>query len=393
MLDKAYSVGDEEEYLPGSVKKTKVQQRSNQPDSQALAAQGEKADNRTHGRRTRKQPRINYAPQDPDNTDSEGEGEDYLPGSDNEENDASSEEEDSDIEGEEGIDQNEGVLDMPGDLPDYLTDTEDEEEDDEGTRNQRRRTKAEFREKLKQANQSEKDAWSFPEFWDCQCEGCQWVMSQFLIRPRIEQSTRWNQFKNEAPKKVQDMVKKGLLPTASKECKKAWLDLASTPILYAKGVKQFAGKYQKQLQNSQAQKHKLDNGRFHLWQLLEFGKWNNIPFPEHPLTLCEEINSPNMQKFAFAGYKQLLESSIIWLAQADGGVEKFHIPTEQEEGVTIEEFRRRQGENDMKARDNRMRESNHLTRIVELMEKNKPWAKMEGTQTWFKDQKVSVYHY
>ena len=108
------------------------------------------------------------------------------------------------------------------------------------------------------------------------------------------------------------------------------------------------------MQESKTLKIKLDNGRLHLWHMLEFHKWNQVPFPEDPMPLIFSINSPNMQKYAFSGYRQLLESTILWLAKLDGGVERFAIITKREEGMSEEEYNMKVQEDSIKSRTNRM---------------------------------------
>ena len=130
---------------------------------------------------------------------------------------------------------------------------------------------------MEQRNQKNHDAWSQPDVWNCQCAECQHILSHFIIKARIEQTTRWNQTKNEAPPNLLQMVMRGELP---KNAPKEWRDLASTPILYADGLKRFLGKLQKQMQESQTLRNKLDNGRLHLYQMLEFHRWNQVPFPD-----------------------------------------------------------------------------------------------------------------
>ena len=60
------------------------------------------------------------------------------------------------------------------------------------------------------------------------------------------------------------------------------------------------------------------------------------------------------------------------------------------ESESEESYQQRVQENHDKSEDRRMRESNPLQRILDNMQKNKPWARMEGTAAWHKEQMVGV---
>ena len=272
----------------------------------------------------------------------------------------------------------------------YVYDTDDESEDEVDVRKSRRDNRDVVREQMKEKNSGVRDAWSNPDLWDCDCAKCEHIMSQFVVRPRIEGSTKWNRMKMEAPADLLEMVMKGKLPSAGKKWKKLWKDVATTPILYSSGLRQFLGKLQQVLQQTPVQRGKLDNGRLHLYQLLEYNGCNFIPFPELPMKLVEKINSSNMQKFAWCGYRQLVDSTMLWLSDYEGGIERFHIETKRVESESEESYQQRVQENHDKSEDRRMRESNLLQRILDNMQKNKPWARMEGTAAWHKEQMVGV---
>ena len=181
------------------------------------------------------------------------------------------------------------------------------------------------------------------------------------------------------------MVMRGELPKG--KTKTAWRNLAATPTMYMDGTKKLMGQLQKKLQQSEVMRARLDEGKLHMWQLLEFHKEKHIEFPECVRPLIEQIVSPNMQKFAFSGYKQLLESTIAWLASPDGGVPLFTINTKRVEGMTEEEYQEKVREDSMKSRDNRMRESVFLTQTLQNMRTNKPWASFDGDIEFWKEQK------
>ena len=87
---------------------------------------------------------------------------------------------------------------------------------------------------------------------------------------------------------------------------------------------------------------------------------------------------------------QLVESTILWLAEYFGGIERFHIETTRVEGEGEESYQQRVTDNYYKSEDRRMRESNLLQRILDNMQRNKPWARMDGTAVWHKEQMVGV---
>ena len=333
------------------------------------------------GRSTRKaRPKYTDTDSEEDLSDSEGD-EDYMPHTEKEKDEAS---DDSSDESEDNDTEPEEPEETAGRYIPAVSDTEDEDEDTDNIRACRRQNRATFRKQMEEKNRNEGDS---PEVWNCECQRCLEVMAQFIVRPRIEMSTRWNSVKNTAPPELLDMVKTGKLPTSGTQFKHMWKDIASTPILYASGLRYFLGQLQRSLQESRATCHKLINGKLHLWQMLEFTEWNLIRFPEDPMPLIENISSPNMQKNAFCGYKQLLDSTLLWLARLNGGIEKFFIETRQEEGEDDKDYHARVKEDESKALDNRMKEMDYIQRIVDNMGKDKPWAKMEGTSAWRREQK------
>ena len=268
--------------------------------------------------------------------------------------------------------------------------TDDEDDDEEDVRKKRRDHRDVIRELMRRKTIRQVDAWSNPDEWDCQCEKCEHVMSQMVVRPLIEGSSRWNRMKMEAPEELLDMVMKGKLPRAGKKWKKLWKDICTTPILYATGLRKFLGKLQQVLQQSPIYRNMLDNGRLHLYQLLEFTKGNCIPFPELPMKYVEKITSSHMQKNAWCGYRQLVDSTMLWLSDIEGGKERFYIETKRMEGEDEKSYQERVTDNWYKSEDRRMRVSNNLQTILQNMQKNKPWARMEGTAAWHKEQTVGV---
>ena len=181
------------------------------------------------------------------------------------------------------------------------------------------------------------------------------------------------------------MVMRGELPKG--KTKNAWRNIAATPVMYVDGIKKLMGQLQKSLQSSEVMRARLDGGKLHMWQLLEFHKEKQIEFPENVMPLLEQILSPNMQKFAFAAYRQLLESTNAWLVSPEGGVALFTINTKRVEGMSDEEYNDKVRENAIKSRDMRIRECGFISQTLLHMKTNKPWAKFGGDIVFWQEQK------
>lgn len=268
---------------------------------------------------------------------------------------------------------------------DNVPESDDDPDDEEDVRDMRRRNKAQFWPELEEKIRMYNDAICQPEHWNCQCDRCLDMIAKFIVKPTIMNSTKWNRFRHEAPQEVWDMVMRGELPKG--KTKSAWRNIAATPAMYLDGIKKMMGQLQKKLQQSEEMMARLDGGKLHMWQLLEFHKEKHIEFPENVDELLDGIVSHNMQKFAFSGYKQLLESTIQWLGKPDGGVPFFTIKNKREEGETDEEYQRKVKENSKKSRNDRMEESVFLSQILERMRTNKPWARFDGDIEFWKEQK------
>ena len=268
-----------------------------------------------------------------------------------------------------------------------IPESDEESSDENDAMLERQNARNLFREQMQERNKRDKNALSSDK-WDCKCDKCVWMISQFIIRPGVEQSTSWNKFKHEASEDTLAMVLRGDTPTDPR-LKKMWRDLASTPLDHYKGLQQFFAKMQKEAQETPSCRDKLDNGKLHIWQLLEFNKWNQIPFPEDPMPLIEQISSYGIQKFAYQGYRQLVDSTSLWLARRGplGGVEKFYIETKRTDSESEQEWHDRTAENNRVSRDTRMKEMEHLARILNNMKKDKPWAKMDGGQVYMREIK------
>ena len=321
-----------------------------------------------------------YSDEEPDISGSES-GDEFVPDSGAEEGEDEQQE-----EGEKAVPEEEEIADdvIPiGTVPE----SDDESDDEDDVRDLRRRNRAQFWIELQENIRKVNNAWTQPDYWNCKCKRCLEMIGQFIVKPSIKSSTKWNRFKNDAPKEVWDMVMKGELPKGKKVA--AWKNIASTPTMYVDGMRKLLGQLQKELQESDVMRARLDDGKLHMWQLLEFHKEKHIEFPEDVMPLIEKIQSPNMQKFAFSGYKQLLESTIKWLASIEGGVPMFTIKTKRVEGMTEEEYQEKFREDSVKSRDNRLRESRFLTQILNNMKTNKPWATFDGDIEYWKEQKTN----
>ena len=263
--------------------------------------------------------------------------------------------------------------------------SDDESDDEDDVRDLRRRHRAQFWAELEECIRTDNSAATHPDYWNCKCERCLDMIAKFIVKPSIINSTKWSRFKHEAPKEVWDMVMRGELPKA--KTKNAWRNIAATPVMYVDGIKKLMGQLQKSLQSSEVMRARLEGGKLHMWQLLEFHKEKQIEFPENVMPLLEQIVSPNMQKFAFSAYKQLLESTNVWLVSLEGGMPLFTINTKRVEGMSDEEYHDKVRENAMKSRDMRMRECGFITQTLHNMKTNKPWAKFDGDSMFWKEQK------
>jgi hypothetical protein len=87
------------------------------------------------------------------------------------------------------------------------------------------------------------------------------LIAEFMVKPLLEQSTKWRRFKRKAQDWVKAMVLKGEMPTGKTQ--KAWADFAHTPAMYVSGLKALLGKYQEELRENTPEY--LQEGRLHLW--------------------------------------------------------------------------------------------------------------------------------
>ena len=193
-------------------------------------------------RRTREQKRPNNDLTDPDAEQDlieSDEGDEYVP-TQSEYEDSETELFHDEAEGtEDKVAEGDEDQDAEGDeelARGAIPEIDDESDDDVDLRNERRNNRMEFRALMEERNRIATDAWSQPDVWNCQCDECQHILSHSIICSRIEQTTRWNQIKNDVPPNVIQMVLRGVLPT---KARKEWRDMASMPILYASGLMQF----------------------------------------------------------------------------------------------------------------------------------------------------------
>ena len=250
-----------------------------------------------------------------------------------------------------------------------VPDTDDEEDDDEDSRLARRESRRLHRIQIAIANKVQQSAWDLPDKWVPDDEDLK-LLSSMVVKPLMEQSTKWRSFHNDAPDWVKDMVLKGEMPTG--KTKKAWIELASTPAMYVDGLRALLGKLQEELQkNPDRQTDKLVEGRLHLWAMLAFNTEHQISFPETVMEIIENIDSPSMQKFAFAGYKTFLQSTIKHLSSLEAK-EIFNIKTVRLENMSEEEYQEKFKENSKKSKRDRVEEQQWLQQIVNNMEIGKP---------------------
>ena len=96
-------------------------------------------------------------------------------------------------------------------------------------------------------NKVEKSAWDLPDRFDPDEEDTK-LLSRMVVKPLMEQSTKWRSFHNDAPEWVKFMVMRGEMPTA--KIKKAWIDIAATPSMYMSGLTELLGKIQEEYQKN-----------------------------------------------------------------------------------------------------------------------------------------------
>ena len=235
-------------------------------------------------------------------------------------------------------------------------------------------------------NKVEKSAWDLPDRFDPDEEDTK-LLSRMVVKPLMEQSTKWRSFHNDAPEWVKFMVMRGEMPTA--KIKKAWIDIAATPSMYMSGLTELLGKIQEEYQkNPDRHTEKLVDGRLHIWAFLAFNTGQHITFPETIMEFIQKIDSPSVQKFAFAGYKTLLNSTITYLSSLEAK-ELFSIKTVRLENMSEEEYQNKLKENNKRSRRDRVEEQQWIQQIVHNMEKGKPWGAFRGDIAWWAKEKAS----
>ena len=87
----------------------------------------------------------------------------------------------------------------------------------------------------------------------------------------------------------------------------------------------------------------------------------------------KKLDSPSIQKFAFAGWKRLQLSSIQAIESAN---------TVRVEGMTEEQFKA----DTKSAKKDRLDEQQDLKQIIHNMEIGKPWGSFRGDISWWANQ-------
>jgi hypothetical protein len=267
-----------------------------------------------------------------------------------------------------------------------VPETDDETGDEDELRTPRRETRRLLWDQMAIVNKVEKSAWDLPDRFVPDEEDTR-LLSIMVVKPLLEQSTKWRSFHNDAPDSVKAMVMNGEIPTG--KTKMAWANLAATPALYMSGLRVLLGKIQEELQEKPDRiSDKLVNGRLHVWAFLAFNTEQHVTYPETIIQLIKKIDSPSIQKFAFAGYKTLLNSTITYLSSLEAK-ELFSIRTVRLENMTEEEYQSKVKENMKQSRRDRVEEQTWIQQIVNNMEKGKPWGQFRGDISWWAKAKAA----
>ena len=263
-------------------------------------------------------------------------------------------------------------------------DTDDEEEDSNEKRRVRRHSKHKLQKIMQRLNSKIMSAYARPDVW-VPDERDEALLSELVISPLMQESSKWRVGHNDCEEWVTQLVLSGTLPKGN--TKSAWLDIATTARLYYQGLKDLMGKLQANYQQDPVFNAKLIEGRLHLWQMVDYFDPHHINFPELICNECiRKIQSPNMQKFAFGGWKKLLQSCSLRLSStaAQG---QFEIPTNREDFSTLAEYYTKKRENEDQGTRNRLEKKNWIEAIIRNMEFGKHWGAFRGDIAFNKKDK------
>ena len=226
-------------------------------------------------------------------------------------------------------------------------------------------------------------AWDQPDVWVPDQRDMD-ILAEMVVSPLMRQSSKWRSFHNDAAEWVKQLVLSGEMPKGKKRT--AWLDVATTPHMYVSGLKVLLGKLQQQFQETTNISQRLPEGRLHIWAMLDFNTPHHINFPETIMDTIKMIPSPSMQKFAFAGYKQLLQSAVLWLSTVHA-VDMFSVQTVMQEGMSEEQFLQKVIADNKHAKMDRLQEQKWIQQILTNIEYGKPWGAFQGDISWWAKQK------
>lgn len=185
-------------------------------------------------------------------------------------------------------------------------DTDDEEEDDDATRALRRNVaydlRHQVREILEQPPTFNAIVWETDELDEA-------YLRSFLIAPVCKKSGNWMKF----GRKEQDEIRQAVLDGTILDKKLG--NIAETPRVYLKGLKDFMGLYQEELLATFPES--LVEGKLHLWQFFKFKQVHFLEVPQAIGHLLDKIESPAMRGHAFSGWRQLLESLYTFLSSSE----------------------------------------------------------------------------
>ena len=243
--------------------------------------------------------------------------------------------------------------------------TDDEEDDTEVNRKFRRTVRADLRAEMLKKSKVEKSAWTNPNLWVPDPRDND-LLAEYVVKPVCFKSAKWRKFGRRAQEWIKDMVHRGELPTG--KTKKAWADFAATAKLYLNGLKVLLGLFQSEMQKTMPEK--LIDGRFHLWQLFDFKSKNEVECPDGIQHLLEQIPSPNLKKFAFGGFMELLNSLQDFLSTPEGKA-RFQQRTEKEETLSTIDM-------NILAKKQRWMEHNNLSCIRTNLKNGKYYHQFQG---------------
>ena len=257
--------------------------------------------------------------------------------------------------------------------------SDDEEEDSEVFREARLNSKMLLREEMQDKIAIEFDVSAIPDKFVPDREDEE-MIAEFMVKPLLEQSSKWRRFRRKAQDWIKAMVMRGEMPTG--KTVKAWADVAHTPAMYVSGLKALLGKYQEELRDTMP--HVLVEGRLHIWAMFKFKTATSTPFPTIISHLLDKIELPSKQKFALAGFAQLVDSCYTFLSTPRGKAQFFTKTPRELINFPTAEFDLDFAEH---VTDQVDKERNRLKLLKETIKTGKPYGKFQADIRFFQEEK------